>query len=166
MLKRVQFSMLVLIAGCAGSKMAEDASKVSYAGPPVIVYKTVEDYSGYVAVMMNEEKTEIVSYPAPSDIRNQTNMGKPVKLDKGYLLDNRGISTNTVFLDISLTDYAMLQQPPSLEEMQRMIKRKEPFSEMYNLGVRGRFKDEVKEINRIIRANTLSSYKVLISQIR
>jgi hypothetical protein len=85
----------------------------------------------------------------------------PTPLADGYLLDNRGVGVNSVFLKLTYEEYSKLAQVPSLAEMQAMILDKDPFLRIYNLGTRSRFKDEVVEINNIINKNELEQYKRL-----
>ncbi len=131
---------------------------ISYAKLQTIVYKTKADYSPYVSVTLNADKTEIVAYPAPKDVFYNGKLAVPTALKKGYWLDNRGVTPNSVFIKITMEDYAKLQTPPTLKEMSNLIIDKEPFIEIYNLGNRDRFNDEVKEINKIISKGELKKY--------
>jgi uncharacterized protein (DUF39 family) len=137
------------------------AAQVSYTGEQTIIYRTRTNYSRYVPVTMNAEKTEIVAYPAPSDVYRAGKLAYPTPLADGYLLDNRGVGVNSVFLKLTYEEYSKLAQVPSLAEMQAMILDKDPFLRIYNLGTRSRFKDEVVEINNIINKNELEQYKRL-----
>ena len=71
---------------------------ISVSSPPVYIYKTREDYSHLVPVIMNDARTTIVSYPHPRDLRIGDKLCLPTLLEKGYWLDNRGIGRNVVFL--------------------------------------------------------------------
>ena len=62
--------------------------------PKAQIYKMSGDWSQYVPVTFNAEGTELVSFPAPSDI---TNNSIPVSVGDGWWLDRRGVSQNTVF---------------------------------------------------------------------
>lgn len=132
---------------------------VTYTGEQTIVYKTVNDYKEYVPVTMNADKTEIVAYPSPKDVYRNGQLALPTALANGYWLDNRGVNANTVFLNITYQEYAQLSEAPSLQKMQDIIKDKNPFESIYNLGNRNRFKDEVFEINYIIKKNLLAQFK-------
>lgn len=136
-----------------------ETGKVSYVGEQAVIYKTKKDYSALVPVTMNAGKTKIVSYPAPADLYYRGKFAKPFKLKNGYWLDNRGIQLNTVFLDFTYDDYSKLKEAPLLSEMMNRIADKDPFTEIYSLGNRSRFKDEKKEINEIISRNALRKFK-------
>jgi len=132
-----------------------DPGEVSYEGEQAIVYKTKKDFSNNVPVKMNEEKTKIVAYPSPKDLFYKDKLAYPVPLKNGYLLDNRGVGKNSVFIEMSYEAYSKLDQAPLLNDMMKMIVDKDPFLEIYSLGARARFKDEVKEINEIIERGAL-----------
>ena len=136
-----------------------DPGEVSYIGEQAIVYKTKKDYSNNVPVKMNEEKTKIVAYPSPKDLFYKDKLAYPIPLKNGYLLDNRGVGKNSVFIEMSYEAYSKLDQAPLLNDMMKMIVDKDPFLEIYSLGTRSRFKDEIKEINEIIERGTLKKFK-------
>jgi hypothetical protein len=117
---------------------------------PALVYKTRKDYSQYVPVMMNAEKTKIISYPHPTDIYYKGNLAYPTPLKNGYLLDNRGIGPNVVFLNYTYEAYSQLKKPLSMEQMLNNILDKDPLYELWNCGSRAGFKDEVNELNLLI----------------
>lgn len=148
--------LFVIITACKTKNVTEG---ISYTGEQTIVYKTVNDYTEYVPVTMNSEKTEIVAYPSPKDIYREGKLALPTALVKGYWLDNRGVNANTVFLTITYSEYARLTEAPPLQNMMDMIKDKNPFEAIYNLGNRNRFKNEVSEINYIIQKNLLTKFK-------
>lgn len=155
----------ILLTACAAILFAVHACKnhtqenVSYSGEPTTVYKTKADYSKNVAVTMNDAKTAIVAYPAPADVYRNGKLAYPTALESGYWLDNRGIGPNTVFLKWTYDEYAKQTEVPSLNLMQEAIIDKDPFLEIYNLGDRSRFKDEVSEINSIIKKGALKKFK-------
>lgn len=120
-------------------------------GPKAIVYKTTADYTRNVPVTMDESRTRIVTYPAPSDIYYKGELALPTPLSGGYLLDNRGIGQNSVFLDYTYEEYSRLKEVPSLEELARHIIDKHPFTAMWNCGLRTQYKNEVKELDELIR---------------
>ncbi len=153
--------LVFLVGGCGSSKKIEQQKNVSYIGQQAVIYKTKADYSNYVAVTLNSEKTAIIAYPAPSDIAKQGEGAKPVKLKNDFWLDNRGIGVNTVFINITLSEFAKLDAAPSLDVMMNAILDKDPFTEIYNLGERKRFANEVNEINGIIQKKLLGDFKRL-----
>ena len=67
--------ILLLIISCQTNRKAAIADNminertISFEpGPQAIIYKTMDDFFDYVPIIMNAEKTEIISYPAPSDV--------------------------------------------------------------------------------------------------
>ena len=127
-------------------------------GPPTVVYKTKADYSKYVPVTLSADKESIVSYPGLTDIYYKNKLAYPSVLKSGYLLDNRGIGANTAFLKLTYEDYAKLNTVPPLTELYNFILDKDPCIEIYNLGDRSRFKDEVTNINKIISKGGLKKF--------
>ena len=84
-------------ANKTGGKLMPDAEEATVlaseaAMPHVIVYKTSKDYSRNVPVVLDDSRSVIVSYPAPTDVTPSVFL--PVSLDKGYWLDRKGISAN------------------------------------------------------------------------
>ena len=147
--------LFLFVISCKQNKNIVKSAKVrnnptvSAANQQTIVYKTTKDFSDYVPVIMNSERTEIISYPAPSDLSATS---KPTKLKNDYWLDNRGITENVVFLNYSYESYSKLTEAPSLIEMKRNVKEKYPLKELIFCGSRYQFKDEVKELNVLINA--------------
>ncbi|MDR0832884.1 MAG: hypothetical protein LBN93_01645 [Candidatus Symbiothrix sp.] len=141
--------LTVFLLSCLGSKQTVEKpiTPMMNAGRPTIVYKTTGDFYDQVPVTMNAEKTQIVSYPAPTDIHADA---KPTRLKNGYLLDNRGIGVNSVFLDYTCEAYSQLPHPPTLSEMQSHILEKNPLTELVNCGVRYQYNDMVPELNALI----------------
>jgi len=119
---------------------------------PAIVYKTVSDFSDNVPVIMNAERTVIVSYPAPSDIYYKGKLALPTPLKNGYWLDNRGINRNVVFLNYTYEAYSKLKGSLPMNVMLKNIKEKYPLKELIYCGSRYQYKDEVKELNALIDA--------------
>jgi len=148
-----------LVKDSVASAAEWDPGEVSYVGEQAIVYKTKKDYRKNVPVKMNEEKTKIVAYPSPKDLFYKDKLAFPIALKNGYFLDNRGVGKNSVFLDMTYDDYSKLDQAPLLSEMMKMVIDKDPFVEIYSLGTRARFKDEVREINEIIERGALKKFK-------
>ncbi|MDE7125031.1 MAG: hypothetical protein K2O12_00920, partial [Muribaculaceae bacterium] len=62
--------------------------------PKARIYRTNGDYRLNVPITLDSSRTEIVSYPGPSDIDMKM---APVVLDDGWLLDRRGVGVNTAF---------------------------------------------------------------------
>jgi hypothetical protein len=133
--------------------------KIDYANPATIIYKTKGDYSKYIPVILSDDKSQIISYPSPKDIFYNGELAYPAKLSDGYLLDNRGVNLNSVFIKITYDEYSKLDAVPSLDYLYNLIIDKDPFTEMYNLGNRYQYKDEVNDINKIISNKDLNFYK-------
>jgi len=118
---------------------------------PTLIYKTTKDYSGNVPVIMNDEKTNIVSYPDPSDIYYGGVLAKPTSLVDGYQLDNRGIGPNVAFLDYTYEAYAALKNAPDKNGLFVHLIDKQPLLELWDCGPRKDTSDEVSRLNRLIK---------------
>jgi hypothetical protein len=134
------------------------AANAGISGPPALVYKTRADYDKLVPVIMNDAKTVIVSYPHPGDVKNSQGYMLPVQLKKGYLLDKKGIGKNVAFLNITYEDFAKLSEPPSMEQLEKLILDKDPLIELCDCGNITRFSDPVKELNDYIKHHSLSEH--------
>jgi len=121
-------------------------------GPHVLIYKTRKDYQDLVPVTLSVDKTTIVSYPDPIDIRS---FSRPTLLHDSYHLDNRGIHKNTAFLKLTYEEYAALQNPLSLKEMLELIIDTEPLTELCDCGNKKAFTDIAGELNNLIDSKKL-----------
>lgn len=121
-------------------------------GPQAVIYKTTKDYYYHVPVIMNNSRTEIVSYPAPQDLYYNGKPAYPTRLANGYLLDNRGIGAYVAFLSYTYEEYSKLGKTPSMKELKEHILDKYPLTEAWNCGLRSQYKDEVNELNRRIES--------------
>lgn len=130
--------------------------------PPALVYKTVGNFDDNVPIIMDESRTEIISYPASIDIYQGNQLAKPLKLKDGYLLDNRGINQNVVFLTYTYDEYGKMKNPPSLSEMKSHIKEKYPLKELIDCGPRLHYKNEEQELNALIDAGFPGCKKIII----
>lgn len=84
--------------------------------PKAVVYKIFGNATAdNVPVQM--KSGEIISYPAPADIRGQ----EPLPMADGYLLDRRGIGENTVFTRWTYAEYQALKQTPSIDEIKAAV---------------------------------------------
>ena len=86
--------------------------------PQARIYRTSIDVDAYVPVTVNPVDGKLVSYPAPTDI---TGASMPVVLKDGWLLDRRGISPNTRFINYTYSKYHDLSEAPSPAELQSAI---------------------------------------------
>ncbi len=126
-------------------------SQAGVSSPVVYIYKMKKDYSKLVPVLMNEERTRIVSYPDPVDLQRGGKPALPTPLEGGYWLDNRGIGPTVAFLSYTYEEYIRLAAPPSREEMMERIVDKYPLTEIRACGRRADYKDIVTELNEKIR---------------
>lgn len=126
-------------------------------GPQAIVYKTKKNYRNLVPVMLSDDKSQIVSYPAPSDLKTEDGLATPAKLSKNYWLDNRGIGKNVAFLSMTYKEYAELKEVPSTTAMYQMIVDKDPLVSLCECGLRSQYKNPVKELNKLIKKKKLKT---------
>lgn len=132
------------------------SEKPSNSGPPCIIYKTKSDFDKLVPVTLNDEKSEIISYPAISDIYYKGKFAYPTKLSDGFLLDNRGIDKNVAFLKLTYEEYSKLKKTPSIMELRAMIISDDPLIEMYDCGSKYKFKNLLEDIDKLIKNNELN----------
>lgn len=125
-------------------------------GPSAIVYKTKNNYNDLVAVILSDDKSEIISYPAPSDVKKEGYNPNPTILKNGYLLDNRGINPNVAFLNLTYQQYGELKEVPSLKKLFEMIVDKDPLLEMCNCGNRDSIQNTEAKLNYLITKNLLN----------
>ena len=116
--------------------------------PPTIVYKTKSNYNNLVPISLSKDKSRVSSYPSPWDIYYKGELAYPTELNQGYLLDNRGVGPDSVFLDITYEEYSKLNDTPSVEELLNLIKDYHPFLEMYACDPK--YRGEIEELNAII----------------
>ena len=121
----------------------------------VVIYKTTKDYNHNVPVILSEDKTQIVSYPHPTDLFYNGELVLPTILHNGYLLDNRGIGKNVAFLKYTYDEYSKLSEIPTLDELQRNIIDKEPLAELWDCGIKNNFTDLQKQLNEWIDRDML-----------
>jgi len=110
---------------------------------------------------MNDERSNIVSYPAPGDLKYKGKPATPSELTGGFLLDNRGINENVAFINVTYEKYMALEKTPSKEELLSLVIDPYPLEVMFNCGKRAAFKDEVEELNAIIEARDFSKFRKL-----
>lgn len=162
------YSMICLVMfGCktqqkSSSRFTDNASTKIAPQPfgaaqaHVIIYKTAKDYRNNVPIIMSDDKTQIISYPHPTDLFLGENLSLPTQLHNGYLLDNRGIHKNVAFLNFTYGEYSKLKDVPTLQELQRNIIDKDPLMELWDCGKKINFTDLQKQLNEWIDKNLLS----------
>lgn len=123
--------------------------------PTVYIYKTKKDYSHLVPIIMDADRTRIVSYPAPSDLIRNGQLTLPTALDNGYWLDNRGITSNVVFLTYTYEEYAKMPVAPSKEDMLKHVADMYPLINIIDCGKRSDYNDIVNELNQFIHEKKL-----------
>ena len=126
-------------------------SPVFTAGSPhTIIYKTRANYNNLVPILLSKDKTEIISYPHPTDLIVGGRYSLPTILNKDYLLDNRGINKDVVFIKMTYEEYSKLLNAPSLKELYNLIIDKNPLIELWDCGNRYVFTDLQKQLNYLI----------------
>lgn len=159
----VTLFMFIAFVGCKSSnKMTQTSNDEGTKfvpqytpGPQALIYKTNEDYNNLVPVILSDDKTEIVSYPHPSDLKVGSGYPLPTFLNNGYLLDNRGIGKNVAFLKLTYKEYLELKEVPTLKELYSYIIDKDPLKELCDCGNKAAFTDIEKQLNSIIDNNKL-----------
>lgn len=157
--KILTIAILLLFIACANHKQTINTE--SMANEPFMIYKTKADYSNLVPVILNNEKTAIVSYPAPTDIFKNGELALPTPLNNGYLIDNRGISLNVAFTSYTYTQYSTLNSAPTIEELMESIVDSEPLLELYNCKEFLNIKHDIKKVNKLVKNNFKGCNKIL-----
>lgn len=157
---RIIFILVILLfAGCCARKKTTatvtQTPSSTKALPAIVIYKTKANYSMLVPVVLSADKKEIVSYPDPKDVKDDSGFYYPTALKNGYWMDNIGVGVNTGYLGMSLKEYSQLKEPLSLDEMMVMLVDANPFTEMWNCGNRGSV--SLTELNKSIENNKLES---------
>ncbi len=148
--------LALLFSMCSSNKQIPCVANVN---APLVIYKTKKDYSNNIPVILNEAKDKIISYPAIGDIYFNGEIAYPIALENGFLLDNLGINTNSVFTSYTFEEYSKLQKVPTIKEFMDRIIDKDPFSEIYNCGKRVDFKT-TDEVNSFIKIKLDESIKI------
>jgi hypothetical protein len=132
-------------------------SYVHVPGVPLLIYKTKKDYRHLVPVILSGDKTHIVSYPDPKDLKVGNAYTLPLLLHKGYLLDNRGINQNVAFLKWTYEEYAAFKQAPPIDEIYNSIIDKAPLTKLYNCGLKQDKRNTIKHLNNLIDKKQLQA---------
>ena len=130
-------------------------------GPHVIIYKTRDNYFMHVPVTLSEDKKSLVSFPAPGDVFYNGDLAYPVKLENGFLLDRRGITSQSGFLSWTYYEYSRFEKTPSSQELLMKMLDDDPFILMYDCGSPTQYKDMVNELNEKIKAGEFDDFKQL-----
>jgi hypothetical protein len=139
-----------MLAACNSSKHSVSEAAAPAANEPFLIYKTVADYSQNVPVILNADKTMIVSYPSPSDVSVNGQLLKPIELENGYLLDRKGISMNVAFTSYTYEAYSKLDVAPSIDKLKDRIIDDDPLLEFYDCSRHLKIKGDINKVNSLI----------------
>lgn len=120
---RAVIILSVIFVSCKSSvEMPTKTNEISFGSSavsslPILVYKTKKNYNNLVPLLLNDDKTQIVSYPDPHDVKVGSAFLLPTSLQNGYLLDNKGIGINVAFLKYTYEEYYNLKNLPTLKEL-------------------------------------------------
>ena len=158
---------IVLISSCKTRREEPLAAHVNHADithfrpdSVLLIYKTRADYSQFVPVRMNAQRTEIIEVPHPSDFIHRGRLAFPVALNQGYWIDNQGITPDVAYLRFTIENYSKLDEPLSVEIMSRYILDAYPFLEMYQCGYRNEYKDIFREVNVLVARGLTNCIKI------
>ena len=105
------------ITGLDNIVIAAQPTSATAPQPKAIAYKmTGHATATNVPVQVNAQG-DIVSFPDPADLKN----AEPIQLKDGYLLDRRGVNSNTRFLRYTYAEYSALDTAPSISELKEAI---------------------------------------------
>lgn len=154
-------ALLMIAVSCKSKHRQKEATVALYhpsfnPGPHVIVYKTNGNFNQQVSVTLSDDGNTIVAYPHPNDIKSTLNTVYPTVLKNGYLIDNRGISTQSAFLKYTYDDYAKLDTIPSLNALYDLILSKNSIIEICDCGDKSGYTNLEKQLNDIIEQDSLS----------
>jgi len=160
----MKYKILIIILSlnfaCNSSKRANN-TQVVMPSAPVMVYKTSNNYFNKVPIILSADKSKIVSYPHPTDVKKGDKYATPTRLKKGYLLDNRGINLNVAFLKLTYEEYSKLNNTLPIDELKSMIIDDNPLIELYYCGYKSDFNNLEKQLNKTIKKGELDDYKRL-----
>lgn len=164
--KSIHLTLLIAAIVVLGCNSQKNNSKSSLAGTKkrhnelivqgkkalarIIIYKTKNDYTKFVPVIMNAKKTKIIAYPSPFDVYYKGKLAYPTKLKNGYLLDNRGITKNVAFLSITYEEYVKLDHV-DIAFLQKKILDKNPLTFIAICNSR-RVTETLSEYNHLINS--------------
>ncbi len=165
----VFFIVILLLYSCKTHREIPPAAVVNHADivhfrpdSPMVIYKTRADYSQFVPVRMNADRTEIIEAPHPADLIHQGRLAFPVALNQGYWIDNLGITPDVAYLRFTIENYSKLDEPLSVEIMMRYILDAYPLTEMYRCGYRNEYRDIFKEVNVLVARGLTNCMKIVV----
>jgi hypothetical protein len=150
--------IILVIFGCkTNNKVSQtqnnsnqDVKPLSMPGPKALVYKTKANYNQFVSVMLSEDKTKVISYPDPKDVKVGSGFQTPVQLHNDYLLDKRGIGKNVAFIKMTYEEYSKLKTVPAVNELYDLIVDKDPLIELIDCGSISKMTDPENYLNQLI----------------
>ena len=154
-MKHLLLITVVLFSACKTQNSTTFTPDFETTAPPVLVYKTKANYNNLVPVLLSDDKSEIISYPHPTDIKSGDTHALPTILKEGYLIDNRGIGKNVAFLKLTYEEYAALSEAPMLKKMYALIIDKDPLIELCNCGNKQAFTNISEQLNTLIKKDKL-----------
>lgn len=124
-----------------------------------LIYQTRGNYANLVPVLLSADGQQIVSYPAPGDLRGPGNTyPTPIALTQGYWLDQRGIGLNVGFLRLTYAEYARLPASPSLDKLQSMLVDRDPLVKLCDCGPRAAYAaDPAAALTQLITSGQLGT---------
>jgi hypothetical protein len=134
---------------------------VSAPGPRTIIYRTHGDYFDKVPVILSSDKSTLLSFPAPADLKYQGRPALPTELAGGFLLDNRGIDENVAFISMGYEEYIALEKTPDAAEIMGMIIDSDPLEVMYDCGLKQQYANDLESLNSLILEEDFSRFKKL-----
>lgn len=152
---------VVLLSSCSTAKqntLEKDKFTPVYSiEPHILVYKTKKNFDKLVPIILSDDKSEIVSYPHPTDLKSGDMFLTPLKLKKGYLLDNKGINSNVAFLKWTYDEYSKFESAPDLKTLMDNIIDKNPLLELYDCGNKSNFINIEHQLNDLISTKQLQT---------
>ena len=157
--------MTTLFTACCATKKLDTSAfnnpVAGIPGPKAIIYKTKKDYAKLVPIVLSRDKKTIESYPDIKDVFYQGYIAYPTQLHDGFLLDNRGISENVAFINITYEAYSKLKNTPTSKELMKMVIDKKPLKSMYSCGLKSAYQNIEQELNDKIDAGDFSTFTKL-----
>lgn len=101
--------------------------------PKAVVYKTNRPVDNHPAVRVKDLGNELVYYPAPSDISEES---RPLRLTGNWLLDRQGsIGDGTRFMKYTFDEYAALPAAPKAQDILNSLLEDVHVTEIHTLDI-------------------------------
>lgn len=167
-LSAVALTAALSLTSCHAQKPQEAAVNADMTGQPLVIggrpganmpapkariYRMNGPYAQNVPIQLNAARTEIVSFPAPSDL---TSYSTPIPLADGWYLDRRGVGENTAFTRYTYAEYSALPTAPTTTELLNSIIPEARITTIRTLDMTTREAvNDTAALNRRIRAGRL-----------